>query len=175
MNQEPVSTTLDLRPIPPPEPVPLPNGQWWLWLVPAVLIAFLWYWWTRRPVTRPFTPREMLLEAIDEARDGNDPEASFTIDRRFREFLAERHGVLWLSTPYAEAKSLWEEVLLQGQSDDWYQRFSRLEQAKFSQISTSSEAREVQTSVILEFLAQLDENDKLMNPAKSACHETNHG
>jgi hypothetical protein len=173
MNQEPVSTTLDLRPIPPPEPVPLPNGQWWLWLVPAVLIAFLWYWWTRRPVARPFTPREMLLEAIDEAREGNDPEATFTIDRRFREFLAERQGVLWLSTPYAEAKSLWEELLPQGQSDAWYERFSMLEQAKFSQISTSSEGMEVQTRVILELLAHLDENDKLMKLTNIPAHETN--
>ncbi len=173
MNQEPVSTTLDLRPIPPPEPVPLPNGQWWLWGVPAVLIAFLWFWWIRRSVTRPFTPREMLLEAIDTAREGNNPEAIFTIDRRLREFLAERHSVLWLSTPYAEAKPLWEGLLADGQSDDWYLRFTSLEQAKFGPKGTDSETIEVQTQAIHELLAQLDENDKLMKLAKSAGHETN--
>lgn len=175
MNQEPVSTTLDLRPIPPPEPVPLPNGQWWLWLLPAVLIAFLWYWWTRQTAPRSFTSRELLLQALEEARQSPDPEAIFTLDRRFREFLAERHGALWLSTPYAEAKPLWDGLLVHGQSDGWYQRWNSLEQAKFSQISTNSKTMELQAEAILELLAQLDENDKLMKLAKSAGHETNKG
>lgn len=173
MNQEPVSTTLDLRPIPPPEPVPLPSGQWWLWLVPAVLIAFLWYWWTRKTVTRLFTPRELLLEALEEARQLPGPEATFTMDRRFREFLAERHSALWLSTPYAEAKPLWEGLLAQGQSNGWYQRFNTLEQAKFSQISPNGEGIEVQVCAILELLSQLDENDKLMKLTNIPAHETN--
>jgi hypothetical protein len=138
-----------------------------------VLIAFLWYWWTQRPVPRPFTPREMLLEAIDEGREGNDPEATFTIDRRLREFLAERHSALWLSTPYAEAKPLWDGLLTHEQSDDWYQRFNTLEQAKFSQLSPNSETIEVQTRAILELLALLDENDKLMKLTNIPAHETN--
>lgn len=71
------ASDLGLRPIPGPAPVELPTNDWWLWLVPLVLIGFMWYWWFRRPVIRKPTSKDHLNHAIEQAGD-------ISIDARVR-------------------------------------------------------------------------------------------
>lgn len=166
MRQSPVSTTLDLRPIPPPEPVPMPSSHWWIWLMPAVLVSFLIYWWSRKPVVRQPSPRDLLEDAIESSGQGTNRNDVTILDLRFREFLAWRQTPAWLSTPFAEAAPLWQELLPDSaQAAVICKRFAMLEPSKYQAKNPDSEAIQLQRQAILDVLAELDEHDKLMNTA----------
>jgi len=176
MRQEPVSTTLDLRPIPPPEPVPIPTSTWWIWLVPVVLIVFLFFWWSRKPVVRRLTPRDLLDEAIATGGQGAGENDFEVLDKRLREFLAWRQTPTWLSTPFAEAASLWKELLPGSElAADFHQRFASLEPCKYEGKRPDFKTIQQQKQAILELLAQLDEHDKLMKSGIFSPNETKQG
>ncbi|HQR07276.1 MAG TPA: hypothetical protein PLN21_10665 [Gemmatales bacterium] len=70
---------LGLRPIPGPHPVELPAADWWMWLIPIVLISFVWYyWWSLRKATKGDpTGQDRLYLALAFAEETG-------IDRRLR-------------------------------------------------------------------------------------------
>jgi hypothetical protein len=166
--QEPVSTRLDLRPIPPPTPVTLPENTWWLWFIPIVLIGFLYYWWFRRVPMRQPTPEDLLIEAM------NDSEQTvFTLDEGLRNYLAWRSNPLWLSTPYAEADPLWAELFTGSeQAGAWQQRFSALERDKYSEKQSDSALIQDWKQAIEELLSAVQEHDKLMKSNNSSADVT---
>lgn len=71
------SQDLGLRPIPGPDPVELSAHDWWLWLIPILLVSFVWYyWWSLRKATKGDpTGQDRLYLALTfaEEEDGIDP------------------------------------------------------------------------------------------------------
>jgi len=110
---------LGLRPIPGPDPVEMPNHDWWLWLIPVVLIGFLWYWWFRRPVKREPTRYDRLHLALQEAENTNsDARHRFqALHHALREYLAD-YDPVWKTLTMDSSLPHWQK-LLPDQAEKW--------------------------------------------------------
>lgn len=105
------SPDINLRPIPGPDPVALPTSDWWLWLVPIVLIGFLWYWWTRKQIKTELTAQQRLDLALSESENIElDPKARYQLlHHAFRDYLAE-YDPKWKSLTANETLAAWQNI-----------------------------------------------------------------
>jgi hypothetical protein len=115
-----LSQDLGLRPIPGPDPVDLPTHDWWLWLIPLILIGFLWYWWFRRPVERRPTRHERLHLALEKAENTNiDARQRYhTLHHALREYLAD-YDPAWRTFTADDSLPHWQK-LLPDQAQKWH-------------------------------------------------------
>jgi len=102
---------LPLRPIPGPDPVELPNHDWWLWLIPIVLIGFLWYWWSRKSIKRDPTGQDRLYLALESAEDtGIDARVRYQqLHHALREYLADTDPA-WKTITTDDSLPAWQKL-----------------------------------------------------------------
>jgi hypothetical protein len=115
-----VAPDLGLRPIPGPDPVDLPTSDWWMYLIPLVLIGFLWYWWFRRPVKRQLTGHDRLLHALEEAGNtSTDARQRYqTLHQALRECLAE-FDPGWKTLTADDSLPRWQKLFPE-QAQKWH-------------------------------------------------------
>jgi len=101
---------LTLRPIPGPDPVELPTHDWWLWLIPIILISFLWYWWFRKTPKRELTGRDRLYLALELAENDNiDTRMRYQqLHHALREYLADMEPA-WKSLTADDSLPAWQK------------------------------------------------------------------
>ena len=85
-----IASDLNLHPIPGPDPVDLTIHPWWLWLVPAVLLTFLWFWWSRKKTPHQLNRHERLEAAIWDSQNTLVPprERFEHLHQALRDFLS---------------------------------------------------------------------------------------
>lgn len=101
-----------LRPIPGPDPVVLPSYDWLLWLIPVILIGFLWYWWSRKPGKRQPDELDRLYQSLEHAADLEvESKTRFQqLHQALRDYLTYLDPA-WKSITASEAKPLWQQLL----------------------------------------------------------------
>lgn len=106
-----ISPDLGLRPIPGPDPVELPPPDWWMWLIPLVLIGFLWYWWFRRPIKRELSSQDRLDLAIVQSGDVSiEPRRRYQLlHQALRQYLAS-FDPSWKTLAADEYLPAWEKL-----------------------------------------------------------------
>ena len=107
----PSTSELILRPIPGPDPVELPTHDWWLWLIPIILIGFLWYWWSRKAIKRDPTGQDRLYVALELAEDtGIDARTRYQqLHHAVREYLADTDPA-WKSSTADDSLPAWQKL-----------------------------------------------------------------
>lgn len=104
---------LGLRPIPGPEPVQLNDATVWLWLIPAVLVGFLLFWWSRPGRKHPPNPQDLLNDAIAACQDQTltTTQRLDEVQHALRQYLAWRHEPAWLAASSRDVSALWSILL----------------------------------------------------------------
>ncbi len=104
---------LTLRPIPGPDPVELTIHDWWLWLIPIILIGFLWYWWSRKAIKRDPTGQDRLYLALEQAEDtGSVTRTRYQqLHHALREYLADTDPA-WKSLTADDSLPAWQKLFL---------------------------------------------------------------
>jgi hypothetical protein len=102
---------LGLRPIPGPDPVEMPTYDWWLWLIPLVLIGFLCYWWSRKAIKRESTSQDGLYLALEQADDTDiDTRVRYQqLHHALREYLADTDPA-WKTLTADDSLPAWQKL-----------------------------------------------------------------
>ncbi len=161
VQQTTTAPDLGLRPIPGPDPVELPTYNWWMWLIPLVLIGFLWYWWFRRPVKRKPTGHDRLILALEEAENtGTDARLRYqNLHHALREYLAE-FDPGWKTITADDSLPHWQKLLPE-QAQKWHAHWLTAEAILFGPVATTENQVADYVSLINELdLVLTSENEK---------------
>lgn len=158
------SSELTLRPIPGPEPVPLPDNTIWFWLIPVVLIGFLWFWWSRKVRRVPVDPQDQLYLAMTYAAEQGVPTQArlAELNQALRQYLASKGDSAWLTATGNDTEPLWNTLLADNPplATTWFARWLAGEEYQFGRTTLSEE----QLSSYIQAVEELD--DYLMRNMK---------
>jgi len=124
---------LGLRPIPGPDPGELPASDWWMWLIPIVLISFVWYyWWSLRKATKGDpTGQDRLYLALAFAEEADiDPRLRYQkLHHALRDYLA-CHDPAWKTLTPDDSLPAWQKLLPE-QAQKWHTQWQAAEAIVF--------------------------------------------
>lgn len=107
----PSTSELNLCPIPGPDPIELHAHDWWLWLIPIILIGFLGYWWSRKATRREATGQDRLFLALELAEDaGIDARERYQqLHHALRQYLADTDPA-WKALTADDSLPAWQKL-----------------------------------------------------------------